>query len=96
MAAAREDRRGGTHRKSAALSACPQRIEKGREPLRPLPALMTIDDILAVLGCGRRWWERQRAAGLAPTPDFMVGNRPRWRAATISRYLAGDGAKRGR
>jgi hypothetical protein len=41
--------------------------------------LLSIDDLIRILGCCRRVIERMRSAGRLPRPDLYVGRMPRWR-----------------
>lgn len=65
-------------------------------PVAPIidPAL-TIDDVCVVRNESRRTGERERSAGLWPSPDFYVGTgsrrSPRWLPLTIRRWVEGVG-----
>jgi predicted DNA-binding transcriptional regulator AlpA len=67
----------------------------GRTLAASLEPLLSLDDVAKLLSVSRRWLERERAAGRVPKPDFMVGRCPRWRAATIRRWI-GEGVADGR
>lgn len=57
--------------------------------------MLSLDDVAELLSVSRRWLERERAAGRVPKPDFMAGKCPRWKPATIRRWI-GEGAADGR
>jgi predicted DNA-binding transcriptional regulator AlpA len=58
----------------------------GGEPLRPL---LTKRDVSRLLAESLRSFDRQRAAGVIPSPDVWVGNSPRWKESTIRDWLDG-------
>jgi hypothetical protein len=53
--------------------------------------LISIDELVRILNCSRRWLERERSAGRAPRPDFMAGRCPRWKLETVRRWIEGGG-----
>jgi len=53
-----------------------------------LPQLHSVEDVAAALKVSRRKLERLRAAGRFPKPDVTLGRSPRWRATTITAWLA--------
>jgi predicted DNA-binding transcriptional regulator AlpA len=63
----------------------------GRSLAAWLEPMLALDDVAKMLAVSRRWLERERAAGRVPKPDFMAGRCPRWRAATIRRWVEGGG-----
>jgi hypothetical protein len=54
--------------------------------------LLSLNDLAAILNCSRRWLERERSAGRVPRPNFMTGRCPRWKPATIRRWIEGGGS----
>ncbi len=64
-------------------------------PKRTLPvgleALLSLDDLAALLSCSRRLVERMRSAGKVPKPDIKIGKMPRWKAATIRAWIERGG-----
>jgi predicted DNA-binding transcriptional regulator AlpA len=52
-----------------------------------IESLLSIDDLIRILGCSRRLLERMRAAGKLPHPDIMIGRMPRWKAETIRDWI---------
>lgn len=60
-----------------------------------LEPLLCIADLMELLRCGRSTIERMRSSGCFPTPDRFVGKLPRWKRATIRRWLDEDQAKGG-
>jgi hypothetical protein len=53
--------------------------------------LLSVADVARIVKVSRRWLERERAAGRVPRPDFMAGRCPRWRPATIRRWIGPGG-----
>jgi len=63
---------------------------------RPVPEPLAYRNRDAARMCGVsvRLWERLRAAGKAPKPDAVVGDRcPVWSKQTLERWLAQGGSK---
>ena len=64
-------------------------------PKRTLPPgiepLLSLDDLVRILGCCRRLVERMRSAGKIPKPDIKIGKCPRWKPATIRAWIERGG-----
>ena len=56
---------------------------------------LKIADICRAAHCSRRALERERSAGRLPKPDHFIGRSPRWRPATILRWLGEKSDGRG-
>lgn len=62
--------------------------------------LLTLADVADALAVSRRVVERLKASGKLPPPDVRIGKLPRWKPATIRRWIdqqceAGPSANRG-
>ena len=53
--------------------------------------MISLDYLARILSVSRRWLERERSAGRVPKPDFMAGRCPRWKPATIRRWIETGG-----
>jgi predicted DNA-binding transcriptional regulator AlpA len=62
------------------------RATSGIEPM------LSVGDLMAILGCSRRLIEQMRSAGKFPRPTMMLGRMPRWRAETIRTWIERGGA----
>lgn len=60
-------------------------------PKSTFEPLLSLTDLAGFLNTTRRTIERMRAAGKLPPADIKVGKMPRWQAATIRAWLAGQG-----
>jgi hypothetical protein len=80
------------HRRNGSV-ADPGRIKLADQPA--LEPALTLGDVCKLRRESRRTAERERSAGLWPSPDFFVGTgtrkSPRWRAETVRRWIEGGG-----
>jgi hypothetical protein len=59
---------------------------------QPIERALTINDWIEALNASRSSVERMRASGNLPKPDFYVGKCPRWKRATVLRWIDSGGA----
>lgn len=57
--------------------------------------LLTLDGVARILSVSRSSIERMKSAGNLPRPDLRIGRMPRWRPATINRWIDGQSARKG-
>lgn len=62
-----------------------------RDSRQALEPLLTVADIIVILKCHRRTFERLRAAKKFPPPDVHVGTRSMWFPETVRRWLEQGG-----
>lgn len=58
-----------------------------------IEALLSVNEVSAVLGCVRRTLERLRSTGAFPKPDAMVGRCPKWKPSTVQSWIDAGGAR---
>jgi hypothetical protein len=79
---------GFDHQPEAPAGARPQGgFPRGRTLPASIEPMIHIDDLAELLSCTRRLVERMRSAGKVPKPDSHVGRCPRWKPATIRRWI---------
>jgi len=61
---------------------------KVKETPESLETLLSLGEIAAYLGVGRRTVERWRAGGVLPKPDLERGRVKRWKPSTLASWLA--------
>jgi predicted DNA-binding transcriptional regulator AlpA len=57
-------------------------------PASSLEPLLSQRDICHTFNISQRTLDRLRAGGKLPPPDLVLGRLPRWRRATIERWIA--------
>ncbi len=53
--------------------------------------LLSIAELIAILGVSRRTLERMISGGEFPPADIRIGKLPRWRRATYERWISKGG-----
>jgi len=66
-------------------------------PASAIEPLLKLIDLARILSCDLRTIERLKSAGRLPNPDLLIGTggrkSPRWKPATIRRWIDEGGAK---
>jgi predicted DNA-binding transcriptional regulator AlpA len=65
----------------------------GGETASSIEPLYRIPDVIRIVNCSSRTFERERAAGRFPKPDRYIGKSPRWKGETIRAWIEKGGAK---
>jgi len=60
-----------------------------------LAPLVKLSDWPVILGCSIETVGRMRVAGKLPRPDLVIGRMPRWRPATVRRWIDEQAASKG-
>jgi predicted DNA-binding transcriptional regulator AlpA len=65
----------------------------GPDPI--IAPLLSLVDVAAVLSISRRSMERLLSSGGFPRADLRIGKLPRWRPATVQRWIEEQATRKG-